>query len=168
VNADWTLLSLHPKVPPSHEDSDASSFEWSSLPLHISLPEFHFFHSGVQLLGKCGSKGYLLLELEVPFILYMLNMDISRPTFSLREMSILRSIQELTMARTDDYVCLTCSITNPSVERTSSYNGCMDLFHLMDSSEGLGSQDVDLNVLDGFEAFVGYLSVKIFRLLLVA
>jgi hypothetical protein len=85
----------------------------------FSLQEFHFFHSGVQLLGKCGSKGYLLLELEVPFILYMLDMDVCRPTCSLRELSILRSIQELTMARTDDHVCLMCSITNPSVERMS-------------------------------------------------
>jgi hypothetical protein len=85
----------------------------------FSLPEFHFFCSGVQLLGKCGSKGYLLLELEVPFILYMLDMDVSRPTCSLREMSILCSIQELTMARMDDHVCLAYIITNPNVERTS-------------------------------------------------
>jgi hypothetical protein len=82
-------------------------------------PEFHFFCSGVQLLGKCGSKGYLLPEHEVPFFLYMLDMDVSRPTCSLREMSILHSIQELTMVRTDDHVCLTCIITNPSVERMS-------------------------------------------------
>jgi hypothetical protein len=67
----------------------------------FSLPELHFFHSGVQLLGKCSTKGYLLLELEVPFILYMLDMDVSRPACSLREMSILCSIQELTMARTE-------------------------------------------------------------------
>jgi hypothetical protein len=85
----------------------------------FSLPEFHFFHSGVQLLGKCGSKGYLLLEFEVPFILYRLDMDVSRPTCSLREMSILHSIQDLMMARTDDHVCLTCSIMNPSMERMS-------------------------------------------------
>jgi hypothetical protein len=85
----------------------------------FSLPELHFFRSGVQLLGKCGSKGYLLLELEVPFILYRLNMDVSRLTCSLREMSILLSIQELTLMRMDDHVCLTCSITNPIVERTS-------------------------------------------------
>jgi hypothetical protein len=104
----------------------------------------------------------MLLELEVPFILYMLDMDVSRPTCSLREMSTLRSIQELTMARTDDHVCLTCSITNPSVERTSSCIGYMDLFHLINPSEGLGSEDVDLDVPDGFEAFIGYLSVKIF------
>jgi hypothetical protein len=84
----------------------------------FSLPEFHFFYSGVQLLGKCDSKGYLLLELEVPFILYRLDKDVSRPTCSLREMSILRSIQELTMVRTDDHVRLTCSITNPSIEST--------------------------------------------------
>jgi hypothetical protein len=134
----------------------------------FSLPEFHFFYSGVQLLGKCGSKGYLLLELKVPFILYKLNMDVSTPACSLREMSILCSIQEVTMVRTDDHVCLTCSITNPSVERTSWCNGCMDLFHLINSSEGLGTEDVDLDMPDGFEAFIGYLSAKIFRLLLVA
>jgi hypothetical protein len=85
----------------------------------FSLPEFHFFCSGVQLLGKCGSKGYLLLEFEVPFILYKLDMDVSRTTCSLSEMSILCSIQELTMVRTDDHVCLMCNITNPSVERMS-------------------------------------------------
>jgi hypothetical protein len=85
----------------------------------FSLPKFNFFRSGVQLLGKCGSKGYLLLELEVPFILYMLDMDVSRPAYSLREMSIPCSIQELTMARMDDHVCLMCSITNPNVKRTS-------------------------------------------------
>jgi hypothetical protein len=86
---------------------------------YISMPEFHFFCSGVQLHGKCGSKGYLLLELEVPFILHRLDMDVSRPTCSLREMGVLHSIQELTMARMDDYVCLMCSITNPRIERTS-------------------------------------------------
>jgi hypothetical protein len=69
--------------------------------------------------NKCGSKGYMLLELEVPFILYELHMDVSRPNCSLREMSILHSIQELTMARMSDHVCLTCSITNPSIEKTS-------------------------------------------------
>jgi hypothetical protein len=44
----------------------------------------------------------------------------------------------------------------------------MDLFQLINSSEGLGTEDVDLDVLDRFEAFIGYLSAKIFRLLLVA
>jgi hypothetical protein len=44
----------------------------------------------------------------------------------------------------------------------------MYLFHLINSSEGLGSEDVDLDVSDGFGAFVGYLSAKIFRLFLVA
>jgi hypothetical protein len=38
----------------------------------------------------------------------------------------------------------------------------MDLFHLKNSSEGLGSEDVDLDVLDLFGAFIGYLSAKIF------
>jgi hypothetical protein len=38
----------------------------------------------------------------------------------------------------------------------------MDLFHLINSSEGFGSEDVDLDVLDGFGAFIGYLSAKIF------
>jgi hypothetical protein len=44
----------------------------------------------------------------------------------------------------------------------------MDLFHLINSSEGLGSEDVDLDVPDGFKAFIGYLSAKIFLLLLIA
>jgi hypothetical protein len=110
----------------------------------------------------------LLLELEVPFILYRINMDVSRPACSLREMSILYSIQEPIMARTDDHVSLTCSITNPSMERTSWCNGCMDLFHLINSSEGLGTEDVDLDMPDRFRAFIGYLSAKIFRFLLIA
>jgi hypothetical protein len=44
----------------------------------------------------------------------------------------------------------------------------MDLLHHINSSEGLGSEDIDLDVPDGFEAFIGYLSAKKFRLLLVA
>jgi hypothetical protein len=44
----------------------------------------------------------------------------------------------------------------------------MDLFHLINSFEGIGSEDVDLDMLDGFEAFIGHLSDKIFYLLLVA
>jgi hypothetical protein len=64
-------------------------------------------------------EGYLLLELEVPFIFYRLDMYVSRPTCLLRVMSILCSIQELTMVRTNDHVCLTYSIPNPSVERMS-------------------------------------------------
>jgi hypothetical protein len=63
----------------------------------FSLPRFHFLGSGVQFLGKCSSKGYLFLELEVSLILYELHMDVSRPTCSLREMAILHSVQELAM-----------------------------------------------------------------------
>jgi hypothetical protein len=44
----------------------------------------------------------------------------------------------------------------------------MDLFHLINSSLGLGIEDVDLDMPDGFRAFIGYLSAKIFRLLLIA
>jgi hypothetical protein len=44
----------------------------------------------------------------------------------------------------------------------------MDLFHLKNSSERLASEDVDLDVPDEFGAFIGYLSAKIFWLLLVA
>jgi hypothetical protein len=44
----------------------------------------------------------------------------------------------------------------------------MDLFHLKISSVGFGSEDVDLDMPDGFRAFIGYLSAKIFGLLLVA
>jgi hypothetical protein len=38
----------------------------------------------------------------------------------------------------------------------------MDLFQLINSFEGLGSEDVDLDVPDGFGDFIGYLSAKIF------
>jgi hypothetical protein len=44
----------------------------------------------------------------------------------------------------------------------------MDLFYLINSSEGLGIEDVDLDVPDGFGAFVSYLSDKIFCLFLIA
>jgi hypothetical protein len=44
----------------------------------------------------------------------------------------------------------------------------MDLFHLINSSEGLGSEDVDLDVPDRFRAFIDYFSAKIFWLLLIA
>jgi hypothetical protein len=44
----------------------------------------------------------------------------------------------------------------------------MDIFHLINSSEGLGSVDVDLDVPDGFRAFTGYMSAKILWLLLIA
>jgi hypothetical protein len=43
----------------------------------------------------------------------------------------------------------------------------MDPFHLINSFEGLGSKDIDLDVPDRFRAFVGYSSAKIFWLLLV-
>jgi hypothetical protein len=44
----------------------------------------------------------------------------------------------------------------------------MDLFHLINSSEGLGSEDVELDMPDRFRAFIGYLSAKIFWLFLIA
>jgi hypothetical protein len=44
----------------------------------------------------------------------------------------------------------------------------MDLFHLINFSKGLGNEYVDLDVPNGFRAFIGYLSDKIFGLLLVA
>jgi hypothetical protein len=44
----------------------------------------------------------------------------------------------------------------------------MDLFHLINSSKGLGSEDIDLDVPGGFGAFIGYSSAKIFWLLLIA
>jgi hypothetical protein len=134
----------------------------------VSLPEFHFFHSGVQFLSLRSSKSYLLPELEVPFILYELNMDVGRSTSSLRKVSILRSVQVLAMAGTGYHISLKCSITNPSVESTSWSNGCMNLFHLKNSYEGLASEDVDLNIPDGFGAFIGHLSAKVLWLLLVA
>jgi hypothetical protein len=135
--------------------------------LIFSLPKFHFLGIEVQLFGKHRNKGYFLLEHEVHLILYGLHMYVCRPACSLREMSILRSIQELAMTWMGDHICLTCNITNPSVESTSWSNGYMDLFHLKNSSEGFGSEDVDLNVPDGLGAFMGYLSDKIFWLLLI-
>jgi hypothetical protein len=65
--------------------------------LILSLPEFYFLSSGVQLLGQDSSKGYLLFELEVHLILYGFHVDVCRSACPLREMSILRSIQELAM-----------------------------------------------------------------------
>jgi hypothetical protein len=44
----------------------------------------------------------------------------------------------------------------------------MDLFYVINSSEGLGSKDIDLDVPDRFGAFIGYSSAKIFWLLLLA
>jgi hypothetical protein len=38
----------------------------------------------------------------------------------------------------------------------------MDLLHLINSYERLGSEDVDLDMPDWFKAFIGYLSAKIF------
>jgi hypothetical protein len=110
----------------------------------------------------------LLPELEVPFVLYGLNMDVGRSTSSLRKVSILHSVQELAMAGTGDHISLKCSIINPSVESTSWSNGCMNLFHLKNSSERLGSEDIDLNMLDRFRAFIGLLSAKVLWLLLIA
>jgi hypothetical protein len=37
----------------------------------------------------------------------------------------------------------------------------MNLFYLINSSEGLGTEDVDLDMPDGFRAFVGHLSAKV-------
>jgi hypothetical protein len=43
----------------------------------------------------------------------------------------------------------------------------MDLFHLINSSAGLRSKDIELDMLDRFGAFIGYSSAKIFWFLLV-
>jgi hypothetical protein len=53
--------------------------------LVLLLPEFHFLHSGIQFLGECSGKFYLLLEVEVPCIGYRLHMDVGRSTSSLGE-----------------------------------------------------------------------------------
>jgi hypothetical protein len=132
------------------------------------MPELHFFRSGVMFLSQRSSKSYSLPELEVPFILYGLNRDVGRSTSLLRKVSILRSVQELAMAGTGDHISLKCSITNTSVENTSWSNGYMNLFHLKNFYEGLGSEDVDLNMPDGFRAFIGHLSAKVLWFLLVA
>jgi hypothetical protein len=44
----------------------------------------------------------------------------------------------------------------------------MDLFHLINSSEGFGSEDVDLDVPNGFGAFIDHLSTKVLWLLVIA
>jgi hypothetical protein len=95
-------------------------------------------------------------------------MDVGRSTGSLRKVSILYSIQVLTMARMSDHVSLPSSITNSNVEGTSWSDGCMDLLHLKNSSEGLEGQDVELNMSHGFRAFIGHLRPIILRFLLIA
>jgi hypothetical protein len=67
-------------------------------------------------------------------------------------MDILLSIKELAMTRMSDHVCLLSSITNSSVEGMSWSNGYMDLLNLKNCSEGLGGEDVDLNMPHGSRA----------------
>jgi hypothetical protein len=73
-------------------------------------------------------------------------MDVGRFTSSLGKVGILRSIQELAMTRMSDHVSLTGGITNSNVEITSWSNGGLDLLDLKNSSNGLGGEDVDLNM----------------------
>jgi hypothetical protein len=97
-------------------DSGASTSGWSSLHPHTSLARIPLPHSGVQFLGERSGKFHLLLELEVPWIGYMLHMDVGRSTSSLGKVSILHSIQELAMTRMSDHVSWTGSIPNSSIE----------------------------------------------------
>jgi hypothetical protein len=65
-------------------------------------------------------------------------MNVGRSNSSMGKVGILRSIQELVMARTSNHVGLVSSITNSSIESVSWSNGCMYLLNLTNSSEGLG------------------------------
>jgi hypothetical protein len=67
-----------------------------------------------------------------------------------------------------DYVCLAGSITNSSVEGMSWSDGSMDLLDFKKSSDGLGGDDVDLNMSHGVRSFIHHLSPVILRLLLVS
>jgi hypothetical protein len=60
------------------------------------------------------------------------------------------------------------SITNSSIEGTSWSDGGMDLLDLKNSLEGVGGEDLDLNMPHGFGAFIRHLSPIIPRLLLVS
>jgi hypothetical protein len=80
----------------------------------------------------------MLLELEVPWIEYMLHMDVGRSTSSLGKVTIICSIQELVMMWTSDLVSLTGAIMNSSVEVASWSNGGMDLLEFKNSSKRLG------------------------------
>jgi hypothetical protein len=60
------------------------------------------------------------------------------------------------------------SITNSSVEGTSWGNGGMDLLDLKNSSEGLGLEDVDLDMLHRLGSFIHHLCPIVLRLLLVS
>jgi hypothetical protein len=60
------------------------------------------------------------------------------------------------------------SITNSSIEVASWGDGCMDFLNFKNSSEGLGGEDVDLNMPLRFGAFISHLSPIILWLLLVS
>jgi hypothetical protein len=59
------------------------------------------------------------------------------------------------------------SITNSIIEDESRGDGCIDLLNFK-NSEGLGGEDVYLNMRHGFGAFIRHLSPIILRLLLVS
>jgi hypothetical protein len=90
-------------------------------------------------------------------------MDVGTSTSSLGKVSILHSIQELAMSRMSNHVSLAGSIMNSSVEGTSWGNGSMDLLDLKYYSKGLGGQDVDLHMSQGFRAFICHLSPIVLR-----
>jgi hypothetical protein len=95
-------------------------------------------------------------------------MDVARSTSSLGKVSILHSIHDLAMTQMSDHVSLTGSIMNSSIEVASWGDGCMDLHDFKNSSEGHGGEDVDLNMLHGFGAFIHHLSPVILRLVLIS
>jgi hypothetical protein len=67
-----------------------------------------------------------------------------------------------------DHVSLVGNITSSHVEGETWSNDCMDLLDLKNSSDGLGGEDVDLNMPHGFRVFIRHLHQIILRLILVA
>jgi hypothetical protein len=67
-----------------------------------------------------------------------------------------------------DHVSLAGSITNSSIEIASWSDGGMDLLDLKYSSEGLGDEDVDLNMPHGFGSFLRHLHHVILWLPLIS
>jgi hypothetical protein len=95
-------------------------------------------------------------------------MDVGSSTSSLGKVGILHYIQELAMTRTSDHVSLASSTMNSHVEGASWSDGCMDLLDFKNSSEGLGGEDVDLNMPHGFGSFIRQLRPIVLQLLLIS
>jgi hypothetical protein len=57
---------------------------------------------------------------------------------------------------------------NSSIEGASWSDGCMDILDIKKSSKRLGSEDVDMNMSHGFEAFIRHMHSMILQLLLIS